>query len=107
MLSTWETMKLFQEKMKESVVAVTIPGPARGRIRDTSVLARLTSSTMADSSISTGMLAKQLDMTHTTTGSTMSMCESTSAAYVSISFRRENRMYHGIRNEIPGRSRAT
>ena len=35
------------------------------------------------------------------------MCERIRATYVSISFRREKMMYHGMRNEMPGMSRAT
>jgi hypothetical protein len=44
--------------MNESVIAVTTPGPESGRMRDARILCRVAPSTMADSSISTGILVK-------------------------------------------------
>ena len=58
MLKTCENMKLFQEKMNESVMEVTMPGPETGRMIDMKALWRVAPSTMADSSISMGMVSK-------------------------------------------------
>ena len=58
MLSTCENMKLFHEKMKESVVAVMMPGPDSGRITAQKAYCRVAPSTIADSSSSRGIELK-------------------------------------------------
>ncbi|KAF5047611.1 hypothetical protein DSECCO2_458740 [anaerobic digester metagenome] len=72
-LNTWLNIKLFQLKMKLSVVAVTTPGPERGSRIFKKADCCVSPSTIAASSSSLGTESKYGDMTQTTNGRAMSI----------------------------------